>query len=330
MPASAILTLRANNPGPFTGAGTNTYILGGDEVVVVDPGPDVTAHLAAILAAIAGRRVAAILVTHAHLDHTALVPRLAHLTWAEVLAFGGAEAGISPLMRQLAAEGLTGGEGCDHSFVPDRTVVDGQILHLAGAQIQVIHTPGHMGNHICLALDDTLLSGDHVMGWSTSIVSPPEGDMGAYMRSLAKLTEFEPKAGNLDGRNLDGRNPAPPNPAPPNQATDKPDLRHWAQFLPGHGAPITDPMARLSELIAHRLGREAAIVQALSASGAATAIQLALHIYTTTPPALLPAAARNVLAHLIDLQSRGVVNAAPDAEPRPFIDRRFALGVSRA
>jgi glyoxylase-like metal-dependent hydrolase (beta-lactamase superfamily II) len=276
MPLLHCQTIRAGNPGAFTGPGTNTYILGQDQVVVVDPGPDLPAHLDAITKAIAGRKVAAILVTHPHLDHSALVPRLTALTGAEVLAYGDALSGISPLMQQLAAEGLGGGEGSDPAFAPDRRVIDGQILSLAGLQIEVIHTPGHMGSHIVLAVGDTLLSGDHVMGWSTSIVSPPEGDMGAYMRSLHKL------AG-----------------------------RKWARFLPGHGAAVDDPALRLAYLIAHRQAREAAILSTLTEGGPASAAELARRIYTTTPPALLPAAARNVLAHLIDLQARNLATAEP-------------------
>ncbi|MGV8986814.1 MAG: MBL fold metallo-hydrolase [Cypionkella sp.] len=291
MTPPALQLLRADNPGAFTGPGTNTYVLGDDQVVIVDPGPDLSAHLEAITAAVAGRPVRAILVTHAHLDHSALVPRLAARTGAEVLAFGGALAGLSPLMRQLADEGLASGEGSDLAFTPDREVADGQILDLAGLQVEVIHTPGHMGSHVALALGDTLLSGDHVMGWSTSIVSPPEGDMGAYMHSLRKLA-----------------------------------ARPWRQFLPGHGPAIEAPASRLAELITHRQGREAAILATLAVHGPATAAELAARIYTTIPPALLPAATRNVLAHLIDLQSRAFVGAGPGR----LEHARFALEPGRA
>jgi glyoxylase-like metal-dependent hydrolase (beta-lactamase superfamily II) len=138
-------------------------------------------------------------------------------------------------------------------------------------RIEVIHTPGHMSNHICLALGDTLLSGDHVMAWSTSLVSPPDGDMGAYMASLHKLAK-----------------------------------RTWRRFLPGHGEAVEDPAARLEALIAHRVGREASVLAAL-AQGPATASALTKTIYTDLAPTLHGAAMRNVLAHLIDLQSRGKV-----------------------
>ena len=279
-----IQLLRAPNPGPFTGTGTNTYLLGDKALVIIDPGPDLPAHLNALLVAIKNRPVAAIIVTHGHLDHSALAPRLSALTKAKVLAFGDAHAGMSAQMRQFAAEGLTGGEGSDLTFAPDQTVADGQLLSLADLQIEVIHTPGHMGNHISLALGDTLLSGDHVMGWSTSLVSPPEGDMGAYIASLRKLA-----------------------------------ARKWSRFLPGHGEAVTDPAARLTELISHRLAREAAILTELSRAPA-TATELAHAIYTTTPPALLPAATRNVLAHLIDLTAQGKAKA----EPGPLQTARFS------
>ncbi len=279
-----ILTLRAPNPGPFTGTGTNTYLLGHDPVVIVDPGPDLPQHRDAIQTALDGRPVAAILVTHAHLDHSALAPRLSGLTKAPVLAFGGASAGFSPRMQALAAQGLTGGEGSDLTFAPDQTVTDSQILTLGDITLHVIHTPGHMATHISLAYGDTLLSGDHVMGWSTSVVSPPEGDMAAYIASLRKLQ---------------------------GQA--------WQRFLPGHGDPVEDPQARLAALIAHRLMREEQVLASLTAQAPATAETLARRIYTTTPPALLPAATRNVLAHLIDLQSRSLVAA----EPGPLAQTRF-------
>ena len=280
-----LATLRANNPGPFTGLGTNTYVIGQGPKTIVDPGPDDPAHLAAIMAALAGAPLEAIVVTHAHLDHSALAPRLAQLTGAPVLAFGDARAGMSAQMRTLEAEGIAGTEGRDHAFAPDVCLHDGQILSLSGLKIEVIHTPGHMSNHICLALGDTLLSGDHVMGWSTSLVSPPDGDMGAYMASLHKLAQ-----------------------------------RRWDRFLPGHGEPVQDPAARLQALIAHRLGREAAVLAALTA-GPATAAQLTALIYTDLAPALHGAAMRNVLAHLIDLSARtkvtrlgtGPLNTAPFA-----------------
>jgi len=266
-----LVTLRANNPGPFTGPGTNTYLLGHKTKLLVDPGPDDPAHLATIVAALGGHPLDAIVVTHAHLDHSALARRLARLTGAPVLAFGDARAGMTAKMRQLEAEGIAGTEGRDTGFAPDRCLQDGQILHLDGIEIEVIHTPGHMSNHICLGLGDVLMSGDHVMGWSTSLVSPPDGDMGAYMESLSKLAQ-----------------------------------RRWDRFLPGHGEPVIDPCARLAQLIAHRKGREAAVLAGL-VNGPATAAHLTALIYSDLAPDLRAAATRNVLAHLIDLSTRALV-----------------------
>ena len=265
-------TLRADNPGPFTGLGTNTYCLGQTTKTIVDPGPDTPAHLAAILQEVGRHEIEAILVTHAHTDHSALAPRLSALTGAPILAFGDARAGMSAQMTALEAEGIAGGEGRDDAFVPDHGLTDGNILCLSGLEIEVIHTPGHMSNHICLGLGDTLLSGDHVMAWSTSLVSPPDGDMSAYMASLHKLAR-----------------------------------RIWRRFLPGHGLPVEDPAARMAALIAHRLGREASVLAALS-QGPATPEALTKTIYTDLAPNLQAAATRNVLAHLIDLQARAKVS----------------------
>ncbi|NHB77161.1 MBL fold metallo-hydrolase [Rhodobacter calidifons] len=272
--------LVAPNPSPLTGAGTNTWIVGGSALAVIDPGPDDPAHLAAILAAVGpGQRIAHILVTHAHRDHSALAARLGALTGAPTHAFGTATEGRSPVMQALADRLAAEGEGLDRGFVPDLRLAEGETVAGPDWTLRALHTPGHLGGHLCLALGETLFSGDHVMGWSSSIVSPPDGDMTDYMASLRRL------AG-----------------------------RRWSRLLPGHGAPVPDPERRLAELIAHRQGREAQILAAL-ARAPARLPDLTARIYAGTPPHLLPEAARNALAHLVDLSGRNLISAHPALEP---------------
>lgn len=279
--ATGVQRIRAANPSPMTGSGTNSYVLHGPEgAVVIDPGPALPDHLAAVLAAVQGAPVRAILVTHPHLDHSALVPELRAATGAQVYGFGTAVAGRSAVMQRLAAAGLQGGgEGVDLGFSPDVLVADGAMLMLAGLQIEALHTPGHMGGHLCFALGENLFSGDHVMGWASTLISPPDGDMAGYMASLQLLS-----------------------------------ARRWQQFWPGHGETIADPATRLAALASHRRARETAIRAALQA-GPARPADLATQLYTDTPPALLPAAARNILAHLIDLHDRNIVTTTEPLGP---------------
>lgn len=255
----------APNPGPFTGEGTNSWLLGDQTLVLIDPGPALPAHEAALIAAIGGRKVAAVLVTHAHRDHCDLAPALARRLGAPILAAALPHGGPAP-------QGPPGTE-VDGDFRPDQALQDGQELRFGDLQLTALHTPGHLGGHFCFALGDVLFSGDHVMGWSTSVVFPPEGDMAAYRASLARLAQ-----------------------------------RTWARMLPGHGAEITDPGARLTELLTHRARREAQILAAL-ARGPAHPQEIARLLYPDLPPGLRSAAEANVLAHLLELQSRGQVEA---------------------
>ncbi len=278
----------APNPSPMTYRGTNTYVIGSSGLAVIDPGPESGPHLAAILAAVQpGQKITHIIVTHSHLDHSPLARALGRETGAPVYAFGGPAAGRSAVMRQLAADGLAGGgEGIDTEFSPDTALGDGEFIRGDGWELEVIHTPGHLGNHIALAWGDACFTADHVMGWASSLVSPPDGDLTDFMASCRRLRQ-----------------------------------RDWRVFHPGHGAPIHDPAGRLDWLIAHRASREAAILDALQ-QAPANAASLARQIYTETPPALLKAAERNVFAHLVDLSGRklaapqGVLSATAVFEQR--------------
>ena len=279
--------LTAANPSPLTGTGTNTYLLGASDIAIIDPGPDLPSHLAAILAALGpGQRVSHILVTHAHRDHSALAPRLAALTGAPVLAFGTALAGRSQQMATLAPHLPPAGEGLDLAFRPDARLAEGDSLAGPDWELAARHTPGHLGGHLCLALGQLLFSGDHVMGWATSIVAPPDGDMSDYMASLRRLQDSS-----------------------------------WRRFLPGHGGPIEDPASRLADLIAHRLARESAILTEL-AKGPDRIAPLTRRVYHDIPAALLAAAERNVFAHLVDLACRNLVRAAPTLHPESSFTRR--------
>jgi glyoxylase-like metal-dependent hydrolase (beta-lactamase superfamily II) len=246
-------------------------------VVLVDPGPDVPAHQEALMQAIGPAEVQAILVTHAHRDHTELVPQIAEVTGAPVLAFGPPHAGRSSAMERLAQSGRAGGgEGVDGGFHPDDTLADGDTLDVDGITLTVLHTPGHFPGHLSFEVGETLLSGDHVMDWSTTLISPPEGDVAAFLNSCERLL-----------------------------------TRDHTTFLPGHGDPVTAPKPRLEHLIEHRKARERQILAVLAkTSGSPETI--AREVYTDIAPALLPAAARNVLAHLVDLAERGLVQAEPE------------------
>ncbi|UZD92103.1 MBL fold metallo-hydrolase [Cognatishimia activa] len=263
----------APNPSPMTYWGTNTYLLGEKDITVIDPGPDSVEHLQAILKALEpGQSISQIVVTHSHKDHSPLAKPLKEKTGAEIISFGDSLSGRSAAMAELAKTGeIGGGEGVDADFSPDRLVSDGEVIAAEDRALKVIHTPGHMGNHISLAMEDACFTGDHIMGWASSLVSPPDGDLTDFMASCERLAQ-----------------------------------ENWRVFYSGHGAAITEPNARLQWLITHRRSREAEILAQLRLSPA-DAVGLAQTIYHDVNPKLLPAAQRNVLAHLVDLYGRGLV-----------------------
>ena len=267
-PEPGLRLVLAPNPSPMTHWGTNTYLLGEGEVAVIDPGPTEPRHLEVLLAALRpGERVTHIFVTHAHLDHSPLARPLAQATGAPVLAFGDATSGRSARMIGLAGlASLGGSEGLDHTFRPDTTLADGDRIDGPGWNLTALHTPGHLGGHLCFDWDGRLFTGDHIMGWAPSLVSPPEGDMTDYMASLHHIAS-----------------------------------RHWQRGYPAHGATIPDLSARARDLIRHRRSRESAILAALAEEQDLD--QLLHQVYADTEAVLLPAARRNLVAHLIDLIS---------------------------
>jgi len=262
----------ARNPGPFTFTGTGTYIVGRGTVAVIDPGPDLPEHLEALLAALEGETVSHILVTHHHLDHSPLARPLAEATGAVILGraapaethgSGGAQTG----------HGLE--EGADGRFRPDIELTDGQKVSGPGWTLAALTTPGHTSNHVCFALpeENALFCGDHIMGWSTTVITPPDGDMGDYFASLAKV-----KARGFD------------------------------TLWPTHGAPIRDVEPFIDAYVAHRRAREAQILAALS-TGHTRIPPMVAELYAAVDPRLHPAAAHSVLAHMLHLVAEGRVKA---------------------
>lgn len=247
--------LTAGNAGPMTGPGTNTYLVGERELVVVDPGPALPEHIDALLAA-CGDRLRWILVTHTHTDHSPAAQLLARATGAQLLG------------QTIADDGFQ-----DTAFVPDRELTDGDRLEGADFTLRAIHTPGHVGNHFCLLLEEEglLLTGDHIMQGSTVVIIPPGGDMQAYIASLQCL------------------------------------LEHPVQVLaPGHGQLIFDPEREIRHLVAHRLQREARVADALQELGEASLDELVPRVYAEVDPSLHPVARYSLWAHLIKLEREGI------------------------
>ena len=257
-----IARLLANNPSAFTYYGTQTYLLGEEEVAVVDPGPALKGHLDALLAAIGGRTVVAICCTHTHRDHSPAARPLAQAIGAPVI-------GCAPLA--LESVGPRADAAFDGDYTADRVLGDGDRLAVNGRDLTAVATPGHTSNHLCFAYRDALLTGDHVMGWSTTVVVPPDGDMAAYMASLDKLRQRKDRI-----------------------------------FYPAHGPPVTNPAQYLRGLIGHRLQREKQILR-LVGERPRDVPDIVAHAYPGLDPRLVVAAGGSVLAHLLDLERRGLV-----------------------
>ncbi len=268
---SGIERVTVNNPGPFTFFGTNSYIVGSSSVAVIDPGPEDEAHYQALMAALGGRAVTHIFVSHTHRDHSPLARRLQAATGAVTVGQGPHR----PARPLRDGEINPFSESSDISFVPDITLSDGQTLSGDGWSLTAVLTPGHTANHAAFALEgrDILFSGDHVMAWSTSIVAPPDGSMADYMTSLERLIAREDRL-----------------------------------LLPGHGGPVTEPASFLRALKAHRLKREQAVLARVQAGDQQIA-EMVKVIYRDTDPKLHGAAALSVLAHIEDLLERGEIAA---------------------
>jgi glyoxylase-like metal-dependent hydrolase (beta-lactamase superfamily II) len=261
--------LTAANPGPFTATGTQTHIVGRGEVAVIDPGPDLPAHLDAIMAATEGERIVAIVCTHTHRDHSPAAAPLAALTGAPVM-------GCAPVARQGEGSGMEA--SFDTSYAPDRIMAEGDTVSADGWTLRAVATPGHTSNHVCFELPEAqaLFTGDHVMGWSTTVVIPPDGDMSDYMASLEKLL-----------------------------------ARDDAIYFPAHGDPVTTPQRLVRGMLGHRKQREGQILRLLEDRPHSIS-QMVAAMYVGLDPRLVQGAGASVHAHLVDLDRRGRVAAEGD------------------
>ncbi len=262
--------LLAHNPSPFTYTGTGTFVVGHGTVAVIDPGPADPAHVAALIDSLAGETVSHIVITHTHMDHSPAAPALQAATGARIV-------GCVPLV--LSDDGPRADAGFDPTYAPDAIMADGDSISGPGWTLTALATPGHTSNHLCYALaeEKALFTGDHVMGWSTTVVAPPDGDMAAYMASLRKLID-----------------------------------RDDAIYHPTHGDAVTDPQRFVRGLVTHRKQRETQILKLLG-DGPQTIPAMVAVMYAMVDKRLHPAAGRSVLAHLIDLQVRGQVVAEGDS-----------------
>ncbi|WP_428410220.1 MBL fold metallo-hydrolase [Hyphococcus sp.] len=271
--APGVRRVIANNPGPFTYTGSGTYIIGEGEVAIIDPGPDDDAHLEAVLKALKGERVTHILITHTHRDHCGLAMKFAEATGAPLLGFGAHP------VREKKDDAPALDEGADYSYAPDEIIGDGAVIEGPNWRIEAVHTPGHLSNHLCFALPEqkALFTGDHMMGWATTVVAPPDGDMTAYLDSLDRLLARDDEI-----------------------------------YFPTHGAPIANPKRFVRAVRTHRLMRDAQILDQLK-KGRDNIKDITAAMYSDVDKRLHGAAALNVLAHLIRLVRNGAVIC--DGEP---------------
>lgn len=276
--APGLRRLVVENPSRFTFHGTGIYVVGTGEVAVIDPGPKSPATMRALLTALKRETVSAIMITHTHLDHSPAAAELKEVTGAPTYGFGPHGGGTA------GADAVE--EGADHLFDPDQRLNDGETVSGKDWTLQAVHTPGHTSNHLCYAFgeQDALLSGDHVMGWSTTVVSPPDGNMADYMASLKKLR-------------------------------DRREQTYW----PTHGPPIRGAHDFVDHLYAHRVDRERQIMACLT-DGLTTIEQMVPGMYAGIPTALYPAAARSVLAHLLKMVAEGRVETE---DALPSVASRF-------
>jgi glyoxylase-like metal-dependent hydrolase (beta-lactamase superfamily II) len=267
--APGVRRIVANNPGPYTFLGTNSYVVGSGEVAVIDPGPAEPSHLEAIATAIKGERLTHILITHSHRDHCDGARGLQALAGGKIAAFGP-----TGTARGAGAPGLSY-DFVDPDFVPDRKLADGDSVRGKDFALDVLHMPGHAPDHLCFALvgKRTMFTGDHVMGWNTTVIAPPEGDLAQFLASLERLMQ-----------------------------------RHDKMFLPGHGGRIQTPQRVVKAYIMHRKWREQTILACLE-DGICTVPRIVARLYGTLDAGLKGAAALSVLAHLEYLIDRDLVAA---------------------
>ncbi len=280
--APGVRRVIADNPGPYTFTGSGTYIIGTGEVAVIDPGPDRPLHVDAIMAAVKGETITHILITHTHNDHCGSAHALAAKTGAKIFAYSAHP------VREGTHDAPALDEGADYHFTPDEKIRHGEILGGPDWRLEAVHTPGHLSNHLCFAFaqQKALFTGDHIMGWATTVVAPPDGDMTAYIESLDLLL------------------------------TRDDDI-----YFPTHGAPIKNPHRFVRAVRTHRLMRDAQIVEQLK-KGRTSIKQITTAMYADIDKRLHGAAALNVLAHLIRLVRIGKVTC--DGEPGMKSEFRIA------